>query len=226
LKDLTNFVASESNTSITMNSPPAGEESDTHTFEFSEQFVCPLCSQALPSIDSVWSHLNGTHTENEVKLPIPPAFGVPPRATETATQLGQYHPNSGYIYGKALNTLERLAAESTTRDETIGRARLQNPYYPFADQGEWELGKYLCETLNRGQITRFLKLEWFKTRDKPVFKSVDELFSWVDSLPKCPRWRCTKIKMEGYVTVHPVFLLWRDGWEVTQVVFGNPVFRE
>ncbi|KIK97443.1 hypothetical protein PAXRUDRAFT_136264, partial [Paxillus rubicundulus Ve08.2h10] len=103
--------------------------------------------------------------------------------------------------------------------------RLQNPYYPFADRGEWGLGKYLCENLNRGQITRFLKLEWFKTRDKPVFKSVDELFSWTDSLPKGPRWHCTKIEMEGYVTVHPVFLLWRDAWEVTQVVFGNPVFH-
>ncbi|KIJ19284.1 hypothetical protein PAXINDRAFT_36856, partial [Paxillus involutus ATCC 200175] len=31
--------------------------------------------------------------------------------------------------------------------------------------------------------------------------------------------------MEGYVMVHPVFLLWRDAWEVTQVVFRNPVFH-
>ncbi|KIK75103.1 hypothetical protein PAXRUDRAFT_19280 [Paxillus rubicundulus Ve08.2h10] len=98
--------------------------------------VCPLCSQALPLVDRIWSHLNGAHTENEVKLPTLLAFGVPLHETETATQLGQYHPKSGYIYGKVLNTLEHLAAELTARDEAIGQAWLQDPYYPFADQGE------------------------------------------------------------------------------------------
>ena len=59
-----------------------------------------------------------------------------------------------------MNTLEQLAAESTQRDEVVGRARQKNLYYPFADRGEWELAKFLCENLNRGQIARFLKLEW------------------------------------------------------------------
>ncbi|KAF8119449.1 hypothetical protein EV363DRAFT_1115248, partial [Boletus edulis] len=71
---------------------------------------------------------------------------------------GRYHPNSVYIYGKAQNTLERLAAESTKQDEEIGRARQKNIYYPFSDRGEWELGKFMCENLNKGQITQFLKL--------------------------------------------------------------------
>ena len=50
--------------------------------------------------------------------------------------------------------------ESIERDEDIRRARLKNPYYPFVDRDEWELGKFLCENFSQGQITRFLKLGW------------------------------------------------------------------
>ena len=157
---------------------------------------------------------------------------------------GCYHPNSSYIYGRAQNTLERLAAESTKYDEEIGRARQKNVYYPFSDRGEWELAKFMCENLNRGQMSRFIKLEWvsdnrlivstsnssnkfqFQKKDKLSFKSADKLLSWMDSLPQGPRWRCTKIEMDDYVTVHPVYLLWRDAFDVTQMIFGNPIFHQ
>ncbi|KAG2086399.1 hypothetical protein BD769DRAFT_1373672, partial [Suillus cothurnatus] len=35
-------------------------------------------------------------------------------------------------------------------------------YYPFHDEGEWELGKFLVENLTQMQITKFLKLKWVK----------------------------------------------------------------
>jgi hypothetical protein len=38
--------------------------------------------------------------------------------------------------------------------------REHNTYYPFSDRAEWELAKFLCDNLNQGQITRFLKLLW------------------------------------------------------------------
>ncbi|KAG1831968.1 hypothetical protein DFJ58DRAFT_719532 [Suillus subalutaceus] len=38
--------------------------------------------------------------------------------------------------------------------------REHNAYYPFTDRAEWELAKFLCDNLNQGQITRFLKLLW------------------------------------------------------------------
>jgi hypothetical protein len=38
--------------------------------------------------------------------------------------------------------------------------REHNVYYPFSDRAEWELAKFLCDNLNQGQITRFLKLLW------------------------------------------------------------------
>ncbi|KIK74042.1 hypothetical protein PAXRUDRAFT_72024, partial [Paxillus rubicundulus Ve08.2h10] len=59
----------------------------------------------------------------------------------------------------------------------------------------------------------------------PGFKSADEVFSWMDLLPQGPQWCCTKIKMDEYLTIHPVYLLWRDAFDVTQMIFGNLIFH-
>lgn len=44
-------------------------------------------------------------------------------------------------------------------DEYADR-RKENPYYPFEDEGEWDLGRFLVENLNQTQINKFLKLKW------------------------------------------------------------------
>ena len=38
--------------------------------------------------------------------------------------------------------------------------REKNPYFPFADRDEWELGKFLYAHLTQMQINDFLKLHW------------------------------------------------------------------
>jgi hypothetical protein len=38
--------------------------------------------------------------------------------------------------------------------------RQNNIYYPFSERKEWELGKFLSETLTQSQIDRYLKLQW------------------------------------------------------------------
>lgn len=40
--------------------------------------------------------------------------------------------------------------------------RCHTPFYPFQDQAEFELGKFLCERLTQSDIDRFLKLEWVR----------------------------------------------------------------
>lgn len=64
-----------------------------------------------------------------------------------------------------------------------------------AGMGEWRL--LLVVALTDGTQ--------FKKQDKPSFRSVNNLMSWMDSLPQGPRWHCTKIEMDEYVTVHPVY---------------------
>ena len=34
-----------------------------------------------------------------------------------------------------------------------------------------------------------------------------------------------EIEMDDYLTVHPVYLLWRDSFDIAQMIFGNPIFH-
>ncbi|KAG1792589.1 uncharacterized protein HD556DRAFT_1239031 [Suillus plorans] len=107
-----------------------------------------------------------------------------------------------------------------------------NTYYPFSDRAEWELAKFLCDNLNQGQITHFLKLLWVclnystwtalmmlfqvvsETRWPLSFKNAKQLFTFMDALPVTPRWKCTPIHTDGYMTTYTVNLIWRDALEV------------
>jgi hypothetical protein len=66
----------------------------------------------------------------------------------------QYHSRSGYTFGKAPNVLQQLQADQYE----IYRAA--NTYWPFKDRADWELGKFLVETMNHSQINKFLNLDW------------------------------------------------------------------
>lgn len=173
-------------------------------------------------------------------MPIPHAFRQPAGPGEERT--GRYHPGSGSIYGfHHQNMFDRMKAHD------FQSAREHNVYYPFSDREEWELSKFLVDNLNQGQINRFLKLLWVskiychlcrvlvlilkmcikvrsEARRPPQFKSAQQLMTFIDALPKGPKWRCTTIQIEGYITTHPVHLIWRDSLEVVRDIFGNPVF--
>jgi len=45
-------------------------------------------------------------------------------------------------------------------DDEYAYRHKENPYYPFHDEGEWQLGKFLVENLTQTQIDKFLKLKW------------------------------------------------------------------
>ncbi|KAG1782276.1 hypothetical protein EV702DRAFT_960317 [Suillus placidus] len=150
-------------------------------------------------------------------VPVPLAIHQPAGPGEE--RLARYHENSGSIYAfNEPNTFERMKAHDYECHRT------HNLYYPFANREEWELAKFLIDNLNQGQITRFLKLLWVKTRKPPSYAFAHHMFTFRDALPKGPKWRCTTIQTEGYITTHPVHLIWRDALEVTRHIFGNLVF--
>ncbi|KAG1759043.1 hypothetical protein EDD22DRAFT_981216 [Suillus occidentalis] len=99
-----------------------------------------------------------------------------------------------------------------------------NRHYPFQDEGEWELGKFLVENLTQTQMIKFLKLKWFDTRERPSFTTKDQLLGWMDSLPCFTEWKVSKIEFLGYKTVYPVELIWRDALEVVKQLFSDPIF--
>ncbi|KAG2033349.1 hypothetical protein BDR03DRAFT_935693 [Suillus americanus] len=111
------------------------------------------------------------------------------------------------------------------QDHHLQPERDVNPWYPFDGPGEWSLAKFLVENLLQTQIEQFLKLEWFKMRERPQFKSKDELFYYLEQLPGCgPKWQCTEFCLKGYKTEQPIHLIWRDGLEVVKQLLSNPVY--
>ncbi|KAG0700279.1 hypothetical protein DFH29DRAFT_990481 [Suillus ampliporus] len=109
-------------------------------------------------------------------------------------------------------------------DDSYAYRRKINHYYPFHDEGEWELGKFLVENLTQTQMIKFLKLKWFNTHERPSFTTKDQLLDWMDSLPCFTEWKVSNIEFSGYTTIHPIELIWRDALEVVKQLFSDPIF--
>ncbi|KAF8131551.1 hypothetical protein EV363DRAFT_1165470, partial [Boletus edulis] len=52
-------------------------------------------------------------------------------------------------------------------------------YYPFANEEEWSLAKFLALNFTQTQVAEFLKLPCFGTRVKPSFENADEMYGWL-----------------------------------------------
>ncbi|KAG2085487.1 hypothetical protein BD769DRAFT_1632797 [Suillus cothurnatus] len=183
--------------------------------------LCPNCQGEFPTIEAITDHLNDQSTTcwpsdaHPQELPIPPAFR---RGSQLNRHTGRCHPHSGYIFGTGKNMLDKL------EDDEYAYRRKENPYYPFHDEGEWQLGKFLVENLTQTQIDKFLKLKWFNTRARPSFTSKDQLIGWMDVLPCFTQWKVSKIEFTGYKTKQPIELIWRDALDVVKQLFSDPTF--
>ncbi|KAG1816509.1 uncharacterized protein BJ212DRAFT_1271648 [Suillus subaureus] len=137
---------------------------------------------------------------------------------------GICHSQSGYVYGIGRNMLDKLEDDQYAHQWNI------SPYYPFHDEGEWELGKFLVENLTQTQITKFLKLKWVMRNNdlsyyaRPSFTTKNHLLDWMDSLPYFIPWKVSNIKFRGYMTIHPVELVWHNVLEVVKQLFSDPTF--
>ncbi|KAG1802059.1 uncharacterized protein HD556DRAFT_1493884 [Suillus plorans] len=190
------------------------------SIDFGQAVQCPICSNLFNSAEDICAHLSDDPGCSHRLIPPPIAFRIP-QASEDRPRQGRFHHSSGYIHKLGQpNTFKRM------EQDDFEPMRKHNVYYPFSDRAEWELAKFLCDNLNQGQITRFLKLLWVVAEAKrPLsFKTAKQLFTFMDTLPKVPQWRCTPMHTDGYATTHPVNLIWRDALEVVHHIFGNPIF--
>ncbi|KAG1738109.1 uncharacterized protein EDB91DRAFT_1082869 [Suillus paluster] len=190
--------------------------------------LCPNCKWGdFPSIEALILHLNSQSTcwppeARPQELPVPPVFHQGPISSTT----GICHPCPGYVFGVGKNMLDTLED-----DEYAYRQKI-NCYYPFHDEAEWELGKFLVENLTQTQITKFLKLKWvkrivqaFNSHARPSFTTKDKLLDWMDSLPCFTEWKVSKIEFSGYKTIHPIKLIWCDALDIVKQLFSNPIFE-
>ncbi|KAG2131511.1 hypothetical protein BD769DRAFT_1627765 [Suillus cothurnatus] len=164
--------------------------------------LCPNCQGEFPTIEAITDHLNDQSTT----------------CWPSDAHTGHCHPHSGYIFGTGKNMLDKL------EDDEYAYRRKENPYYPFHDGGEWQLGKFLVENLTQTQIDKFLKLKWFNTRARPSFTSKDQLIGWMDVLPCFTQWKVSKIEFTGYKTKQLIELIWRDALDVVKQLFSDPTF--
>lgn len=145
------------------------------------QFPCPYCGKRFAD---VLRHLN--HRESKCAswftLPLhltrsmsphPPEsidsiVGAAPLPPTTSLEATEYRTSNyshsepfwtefrtaGKIFGHGRSFVERF------NDDSYATYRVQNPYYPFADQQEWELGSFLLGSgMSMQKLDEFLKLK-------------------------------------------------------------------
>ncbi|KIK75648.1 hypothetical protein PAXRUDRAFT_18812 [Paxillus rubicundulus Ve08.2h10] len=64
----------------------------------------------------------------------------------------------------------------------------------------------------------------FKKHAAPSFKNKDQLHDFIDTLPHGVSWMSTEITIDGYQSVNPINLIYRDGLNEVMSMFSNPIF--
>lgn len=98
----------------------------------------------------------------------PPPTGDPePTPTSTRANprsLRTDFPNASMIYGRAKSFIDRF------NDDKYALRRVDNPYYPFADQEEWELGSFLLRSgMSMQKVDEFLRLKLVRATSRYPF---------------------------------------------------------
>jgi hypothetical protein len=94
-------------------------------------------------------------------------------------------PTASKIYGRAKSFIDCL------NDDKYAPYRVQNPYYPFADQEEWELGSFLLRSgMSMQKLDEFLKLKLVCQNFRPFRVTFTDFYPgqgcW-DYIPHCKR---------------------------------------
>lgn len=66
----------------------------------------------------------------------------------------QYHPLSSFHAGKDNNTLQEMG------NDEYAQNRLENPHWPFPDDPQWKLARWINDNLTLSQANELLKMEW------------------------------------------------------------------
>jgi hypothetical protein len=118
------------------------------------------------------------------------------------------------IYGRAKSFMDRF------NDDKHALRRVQNPYYPFADQEEWELGSFLLRSgMSMQKMDEFLRLKLVFNflayplhclltndpdqagRDHVPYRK--DLRGRIEMLPDVPEWKFKSVSLTGQATKQP-----------------------
>ena len=149
-----------------------------HGQQHTRRFACPYCGKKFAD---VLRHLN--HRESKCSgwfmdqpapscsvSPLPPdpldglepivsmddAPSSPPLVSSQVDpqQCSTVFPAASKTYGRGKTFVDCF------NDDKFAPHRVQNPYYPFADQEEWELGSFLLRSgMSMQKVDEFLRLK-------------------------------------------------------------------
>lgn len=126
---------------------------------------CPNCGHEFDSTASVMRHLNHPYSScarwfisKDPTLPSQsPASEDPTTNNHTYTDTrgaSVKFPFSGHVHNRSCGFMDNFHADKFSEE------RAQNPYYPFASKGEWQLASFLSRAnLSIKAIDEFLSLE-------------------------------------------------------------------
>ena len=100
--------------------------------------------------------------------PSPPAGDTEPTPDPIHGHPHQFQtkfPNASKVYGPAKSFIDRF------NDDKHASHRVQNPYYPFADQEGWELGSFLLDSgMSMQKMDEFLRLKLVRIFMSPLHR--------------------------------------------------------
>ena len=111
--------------------------------------VTPLPPDPVDDLDPIVNDLDPIVDMDDAPL------SPPPVGSEVDPQLCRTDfPAAGKTYSRGKSFVDRL------NDDKFAPHRVQNPYYPFADQEEWELGSFLLRSgMLMQKVDEFLRLK-------------------------------------------------------------------
>ncbi|KAJ7196887.1 hypothetical protein B0H12DRAFT_1038122 [Mycena haematopus] len=108
----------------------------------------------------------------------------------------------------------------------------QAPWYPFEDEDEWELARWLMTSgVSQTKTDEYLKLKIVRERINPSFQDNRTFLRGIDALPKGPGWTCRPFKLvgdeldaDGNAQTETVEMWFRDPVECVKELLANPMF--
>ncbi|KAF9455600.1 hypothetical protein BDZ94DRAFT_1362207, partial [Collybia nuda] len=170
---------------------------------------------------------NSTATANVPELDNDVTFSPTPEDMGGSDGMGVDDPvEPGYFVESFQGAGEIFGTGKTFLDQfdkdNFAQERIDNIYYPFASQEEWELASYLLRSgLSMAAIDKFLSLYLIK-KSGLSFRTARELRGRAEMLPSGPEWKCIWLNNYRTRTGHVQHWL----YHLIQSLLHNPLLND
>ncbi|KAJ8486761.1 hypothetical protein ONZ45_g14559 [Pleurotus djamor] len=109
----------------------------------------------------------------------------------------------------------------------------RSEWYPYADEEEWEVVRWLTNSVTQADLDKYLKVEHVKAHGGLSFSSKYQFYKQLDKLPTGPDWHCEVVQIQGdqhnpdgSIMMEDVEVWRRDPVECIRELIANPAFKD